>query len=218
MKYYYILNDIISSNNDLPAGPRIKCQNSRSILRKYKNGDGPYASLKELRKNSSIYKKLLRDNPKRAQKICQKNFIFHLIESVPILNSTEKTIGNAAFEMLSHIVLGKIKNKNVSGAHLFTPEICKVIKITKPKNEKGVWEAQISIKDPDTDRWVDKKLLTTFFPNLWSKELLLVKLEIAFVARKKISDVKYVGDTDCGIPIVFIYKKDKIVSAYPIYE
>jgi hypothetical protein len=218
MKHYYILNDVVSSKNDLPVGPRIKSQPASELILKYENGDGPYSSLKELRKNSSIYKKLLRENPTRAQKICEKRFIFHTAEFVPISKSTQNNLGNVAFEMLSHIISGKLKDKNVAGAHLFDPNIIRVEKITKAKNSKGIWEAIISRKDLDNDKWVLKKLPTTFFPDSWSKGQLLVKLEQAFLAKTKVSESKFVGHTECGIPVAFVYKKEKVVSAYPIYE
>ncbi|MFN8250140.1 MAG: EndoU domain-containing protein [Ferruginibacter sp.] len=218
MKHYYILNDVVSSNNDLPVGPRIKSQPANWIIIKYENGEGPFTSLKELRKNSSIYKKLLRENPARAQKICEKRFIFQTAELVPISDSTQKNLGNIAFEMLSHIISGKLKDKNVAGAHLFDPNIIRIEKITKEKNSKGIWEAIISRKDINQNKWVLKKLPTTFFPDFWNKGMLLIKLEQAFVKKKKISETKYIGYTECGVPIAFIYKKEKVVSAYPVYE
>ena len=217
MKLYYILNNVVSGREDLPVGPRIKSQSS-NIIMKYKDGDRPFSSLKDLRKNSSIYKKLLRENPRRAQKICEKKYIIQIRELVPILDSTTANLGNAAFDMLSHIVSGKVKDKKSYGGHLFNSTTMKIEKITNTANKKGVWEALVSIKDFRTGSWIKKESPTTFFPNWWSKALLLLKLELAYLNRKEESQRRHVGKTDCGIVVIFVFRNNKIVSAYPIYE
>lgn len=48
--------------------------------------------------------------------------------------------------------------------------------------------------------------------------MLLIKLEFAFLNKKKVSESKYIENTDCGILVVFIYRKDEVVSAYSIYD
>ena len=161
---------------------------------------------------------MVRSDPKRAETICKKQFIIHIIELVPIADSTQNNLGNVAIEMLSHIISGKIKDKKSYGGHLFNSTTQKIIEITKTPNIKGIWEARISLKDIKTGTWIEKEQPTTFFPQTWSIGFLLLKLESAFLNKKKESETKYTGNTDCGIPIVFVYRKDEVVSAYPIYD
>jgi hypothetical protein len=81
-----------------------------------------------------------------------------------------------------------------------------------------VWEAKIKTKHPKTNNWVEKKKASTFFPTNWNKEILIQKLEEAFLAQKKISSYQYIGQTSCGILISFFYRKKEIIGCYPLYN
>ena len=152
MKYYYIHNNMVSKGNDLPCGPRIKTLKLFDIFPKYEDGDGPYKSLKELKQNSPIFKKLKRINPVVADKICEKKYIVQIAEMVQILNSTQENLGNAAFEIMDHVTSGKINNNKSFGVHLFNSKFNRIEKITRNKNSHGVWEAKISILDSKSKR------------------------------------------------------------------
>jgi hypothetical protein len=221
MTFYYIVDDIISSrNNDLPIGTRILkvTYSYQSLVFQFKTGDGPYRTIKELRKKSPRFKKLQRANPQRAQKICDKKFIINVADKTLVKESIDEQLKGKLYHMLDHIVSGKISKDNISGIHFFEPKFHRVIEVTKTKNKKGVWEAKIEAIRPKKNEWIKKDRPSTFFPIEWTKELLVLKLYEAFNNKKELTQSKFIGITKCGIEIVFIIQDNKIVSVYPVYD
>lgn len=208
---------MVSSDNDNIVDPRIKTIRGFDIYPKYEDGDGPYESLKELKENSVIFKKLNRTDPETANRISRKENIIHIKELVEIQSSTQESLGNAAFDILSHVTSGKINNNMSFGVHLFNPKFHRIEKVTKDKNKHGVWEAKISILDPKSRKWVSKDAFTTFFPLHWNMVDLLLKMEIAFMNRVKIDKTPLEGYTDCGIKVIFIEKKGRVITVFPLY-
>ncbi|MEZ5047952.1 MAG: EndoU domain-containing protein, partial [Chitinophagaceae bacterium] len=181
-------------------------------------GEGPFRSLKELRKESIIFKKLQRNNPQRAQKIFNKEYIVQVGSYALISPEVKKDINEYVFEMLSHIVTGaRIKDK-VFGVHFFMPAHHRISKLIKEPNKNGVWEAEIEVLNPSTQKWLVKDKPSTFFPNNWSETTLVNKIHEAFVDRQLESSTKSIGTTKCGVRIVFIFKENKIKTLYPLVD
>lgn len=218
MKVFYILDNVGSTKKDLPPGPRIFWSQYGGYYFKFKDGDGPFKSLTELRKNSPIYKKLQKQDPRRAQKIYSKQFLIHAVHDVLTTEEVEKDLEWHLYDMLNHTLSGKIK-KNVSfGVHYFHPDHHKILELIKAPNDKGVWEARIAIKNHQTNKWVEKSNTSTFFPKNWDITMLGFKIHEAYMNKKPLSETKFVGLTHCGISIVFIFEGSKIISLYPLYQ
>lgn len=221
MTFYYIVDKVGSpGKNDLPIGIRIFKITYRypSLIYKFETGDGPYRTIKELRKESIRFKKLQRDNPQRAQKIYDKRFIISVADKVSVPESIDEQLKGKLGYMLDHVISGKIVKDNISGIHFFESKFHRVIEVTKERNNKGVWEAKIEAIRPAKNDWIKKERPSTFFPTEWTKELLVLKLHEAFNNKKGLTETKSIGTTSCGIDIVFIIEDNKIVSVYPVYE
>jgi hypothetical protein len=219
--FYYIVDNVGSpGGNDLPIGTRIfKITDKYPSLKfQFKTGDGPYRTIKELRKESTRFKKLQRDNPQRAQKIYDKKFIINVADKIIVPESIDEQLKGKLAHMLNHVVSGKITKENISGVHFFESKFHRVIEVTKLKNKKGVWEARIEAIRPEKNDWIKKDRPSTFFPTEWKKELLVLKFHEAFSNKKELTETKFVGTTACGIDIVFIIEDNKILSVYPVYD
>jgi hypothetical protein len=218
MKYYYILSNIGSKIYDLPVGTRIMSCSPRYATIEFEEGDGPYNTFRELRKNSSVFKKLLKEDPRRAQKIFEKRFIIKSVDFIEAPNSTEYDLNGNAYDILTHILTGNIKDKKSYGVHYFNSKTNKIIELTKPPDSKGIWEARIAILNTNNNKWVEKDSASTFFPTAWNKNELLQKVRVAYINKVQESPIKFIGKTECGIDIVFILEEAKIVSVYPLYN
>jgi Bacterial EndoU nuclease len=119
--------------------------------------------------------------------------------------------------MLQHLLYGEIKRGKSFGIHFFQKGTHQIIEITKSENELGVWEALVAVAHPRTMNWVRKKKPSTFFPTSWDAEILLNKLQIAFDNKERITAYKFIGKTDCGISIHFLFQEGQCTSCYPVY-
>ncbi len=150
MTFYYIVDDVVSTSDDLPTGQRIFkiSYEHPSLIPQFKTGDGPYRSIKELRRNSPRFKNLLKDDPQRAQKIYSQRFLIDIVDQVLVPKTIDEQLDGKLFHMLDHSVSGKITKNNISGIHFFEPKFHRIIEVTKDKNEKGIWEARIEAIRP----------------------------------------------------------------------
>jgi hypothetical protein len=189
-----------------------------SLIAKFDDGDGSYQTVKELRRNSNRFKELQVENPQRAQKIFDKDFLINVADKIFYSDQIGEELDGNLYNILQHSTSGKFTKYNISGIHFFNPKIHIVIEITKEKNLKGVWEAKIEAKRPTKNDWITKERPSTFFPTEWIKELLVVKIHAAFMNKKAVTDLKYIGQTDCGIDIVFRMKENRVISVYPLYD
>ncbi|MEO6832423.1 MAG: EndoU domain-containing protein [Chitinophagaceae bacterium] len=216
MELYYILDNVISKKNDLTIGTRILKVSCG--LFPFKAGDGPYRTLRDLRKSSTRYKSLQQGNPKRAQKICGDKFIINITNKILYPSLHEDQFEGTLIDMITHVILGTITKDNVSGIHFFNPKFHRILETTKAKNEKGIWEAKIEAKRPNKVDWVKKVRTSTFFPIEWTMELLVLKISEAFENKKKLTESRYIGRTKCEIDIVFIMDGKRIISVFPMYD
>mgnify|MGYP001358345796 FL=1 len=82
MRYYYIHKYLPSEHQDLIDGPRIVEMYTNDIKLQEKGGEGPFESLKQLKKESKIFKELQIQNPKRLEKIIKDEFIVKVKEVI----------------------------------------------------------------------------------------------------------------------------------------
>jgi hypothetical protein len=118
--------------------------------------------------------------------------------------------------IISHVINGEIKRGHSFGIHYFQKELHKINELITPANELGIWEATIYMLHPKTKNWVSKKKSSTFFPENWDYNTLLLKIKEAFDNKRQTHSYKFLGNTSCGIPVVFLYRDNIVVACYPI--
>lgn len=120
--------------------------------------------------------------------------------------------------ILYHILTGKVTERFVSGIHYFNKDRHQIVKLTRESNSNGIWEAVIKVKIPGEETWITKDTHTTLFPTHWTKKESALHIKQAYTNLHKVSSIKYEGITEEGISIIFLLKKNKIISVYPRYE
>lgn len=143
-KYFYIIKHLPAEHKDLEDGVRIVESSNGNIKHLPEKGEGPFNSLIELTKSSKIYNSLITSNPNRALRIIEERFIVKA-ERIIIYPSDGSEYLNHIYSIMQHSKNGKVDRKGVLGIHLFNSEKIKIIKITKPRNNNGIWEAIIKV-------------------------------------------------------------------------
>ncbi|WP_439127200.1 VENN motif pre-toxin domain-containing protein [Rosenbergiella epipactidis] len=126
-----------------------------------------------------------------------------------------------------HILNGEIKTYangttvGTGGHYLKDPNI-KVDTWTGAADANGVTKGYISVRDPATGKWVQKKAETTFFPEHWSKRQTEIEIKSAFENSKQHSTNKemWTGTSSNGMKMEGYYKKPDGIgaTAWPIYS
>jgi hypothetical protein len=216
LMFFYIIKDE-SADHDLPSGPRI-LKSAAFIPFIDENVEGPFNSIKELKLNSEIYKLLLQNNPKRAIKIFEEKYIHEFAEIVFYPENRNPNYADQIYSIMEHSKNGKVASKNVSGIHLYEDKKHRILEIINPKNDLGVWEAKIEVLNRN-NKWIPKEKPTTFFPESWTLQQLIVECEKAYNEKVKLSECVYMGYTKSGIPVKFIFDSNfDLKTIYPIYE
>jgi len=216
-KHYYIISNLPTEHKDLEDGPRIVELTVGHITHPPGQGDGPFDSLIELKKSSKIYNDLKISNPKRAQRIFEDQFIVK-VDEIIFYPSDDSEYLRHIYRIMQHSSNGKVDRKGVLGIHLYNPDKIKIIEITKTKNGQGIWEAIIEVYNPNSGKWIKKDNPTTFFPENWNLQRLILECRRAFDERIKLTDSKYIGKTQTGIPVTLIFENEILKSIYPNYE
>lgn len=218
-KFYYIHSDLPAENQDMLDGPRIVCIGYILPIESDEDTEGPYKTLKDLRHNSTIYNKLLKNDPRRAGKIIQEKFIVNAKEMVMFPANENPDFEKIIYRIMQHSANGTIKGKDVKGIHLFDPKKIKILRLTAPINSLGLFKAKIEVLNERTGKWIVKEAETTFFPTHWNWQQLVNECYHAFQTQKKISESEASGITSSGVKIVFHYSQEGILkTVYPIYE
>ncbi len=132
-----------------------------------------------------------------------------------------------AYIRMDHILNGEVKTlkdgtKVGSGGHYIRDPNIKVEKITGAPDVNGVSTGYISVRDPATGQWVNKKAQTTFFPEHWSKRQTAQEIESAFKgsAPDPLDRNKWQGISSSGIKIEGYYGKPdgNGATAWPVYH
>lgn len=212
----YYIGDNIASNkpNDLSIGARIFSIKEDSFYIKYDDLEGPYENLDQLKKNSKIFQKLIKTDPQRAQKILQPSYI--IITKKSILTNSDKYVEKDFLNTFTHIIAGKIKQKKISGIHLFDTKTMRGKKMLLQPDSNYIWKAIVEVYNPKNKKWYEKE--STFFPVFWSYTQLFEELDYALQNKIQIGTFLYQSFTRSGIPIKIIIKQNILTTIYPIHN
>ncbi len=177
-------------------------------------GDGPYNSLRGLKRNSLIFKRLKANDAKRARKI-EENLITPVDK---IFTEPNSSYSMDFINIYLHATKGRVVKGNVSGIHFYNPKKVKIISEELVDISTGVWKAIIKYFDSNTKKWILKKIPSTFFPKDWDRNKLFHECDFAYkkMVKKPNTHHVYISKTASDIPVEIIMKKDKLVSIYPV--
>ncbi|MBL1279101.1 MAG: EndoU domain-containing protein [Fluviicola sp.] len=221
---YFITDDYMSSasnsDNDLSPGPRI-FKTPLDFLIKFSRGDGPYKSLRSLKRNSTIYKELSRSNSRRIQQILKdKNIVEFTNNLIPYPRN--KGIPQDMLRMITHSTNGLITKGKISGIHFYDPEKVRIVEELDFDEKSEVWEAVIEFYDKKKDVWRLKDNPSTFFPKKWTVQQLFYEcmhaLEDSDMQLVRGAEHKYKSQTLSGIHVYIIKKNNLLKTIYPIIQ
>ena len=130
-----------------------------------------------------------------------------------------------AYIRMDHILNGEAKTlkdgtKVGSGGHYIRDSNIKIDKVTGTPDTNGVSTGYISVRDPATGQWINKKAETTFFPEQWTKRQTAQEIESAFKNSERIPNTEmWSGKSSSGVKIQDYYGKPdgKSATAWPVY-
>jgi hypothetical protein len=122
---------------------------------------------------------------------------------------------------LAHIDFGEInRHGEAAGYHHrpngVDPAGSRVRQIIQPPDRSGVYRARVSLRDPQTGVWIDKKAPSTFFPDAMSDQDIIGAILAAFHGGSRHGDGQFVGSSGRGFAIEGWYQNGRINSAYPL--
>ncbi|MFL1896977.1 EndoU domain-containing protein [Aquimarina sp. 2-A2] len=218
---FYIVNQISTTDKQgLATGPIITkipnhlVYNSEQKILCFENGDGPFNSLRALKKNSVIFKNVKGTNIKRAQKILKESNI-HEVQN--FITTPKNRIYNSEFiDLIDHCIRGRVSNGKITGVHFYDEDRVRILKITDNNIKNGVWKAKFQYKNPFNYKWITKEAESTFFPKNWNLTKLFQEVNFAYNRKVKLSNNKFKGITSEGIAVIFIFNNGKPKSVYPL--
>jgi len=217
---YYIIKNLPAHPQDMLDGPRVvECKNEIELQFDLEVGEGPYKSLKDLRKKSLIFKSLIENNPKRAEKICHINFLIKPKSRIIFPKGMDEDYEKIIYRIMVHSKLGKVERKGVKGIHLYNEAKVRIREVVNEENMYGIFSAKIDVYNKNNNRWITKDAMTTFFPIGWDLQTLILSCYLAFRNKVKITNTEYIGITSHGFKVKFIYSEEgDFKTIYPIYE
>tara|TARA_R110001632_G_scaffold148359_3_gene265451 strand:+ start:465 stop:1121 length:657 start_codon:yes stop_codon:yes gene_type:complete len=213
---YYILPNVYTTEKEgLKPGERIfKIQSY--IIFDFKKGEGPFSTIDELKKGSTIFKKLQNENGKRAQQIFEEKNICHVRGFA--FHEEGHNISKELLKILDHTLKGNIKNNKITGVHYYDPNRVKILKPLKFNKSTQILKAEIAFFNPKTKEWIKKDSPTTLFPISWSEHQLVHECEYALnnMKKKEGTESVFFSKTLSGISVEIIKKGSEVKSIYPI--
>ena len=213
--YYIIENGTSTDKQKLKSGTFIvRIPNYFEIG--FTDGNGPYKSLRALKRYSPILASLKRVNSKRAQQIVLEKNIITTTKLIATPSGTE--FKREAVDSFIHATIGRIKNGDLTGIHFFDPERVRIIEILQTNNETNVFKATFEFLDNRTEKWISKKSSSTFFPRSWNIARLLMECKFAFdrLENDKLIDGKIKSITESNIEVEIIIRNGQLKSLYPL--
>ena len=212
---YYIQENVITTNKQgLKKGTMITKSNIDLPIPE--NIDGVYKSLDELKEKSSIFKKLKKENPKRANKIIEERHIFNGTKILKIPKG--QILKQHQIDLLIHSTTGRVLNGNVTGVHFYDSDKVRLLNILNINEKTKVFEAEFEFYQHKTKKWIRKKGTSTFFPKEWSIDRLLQ--ELIFAEKNAIRNSEETNtlssQTDSGIRVKIIKKKGNVKTIFPL--
>lgn len=219
---YYIHKNLPSENKDLSGGARVVKIPDKFKNLKMQEVDGPFSDISVLKKQSNIFKELIRTDPKRAQIIFKEKYLLEIEKFIFVPLNKNLPFEKIIYKLMQHSQNGIINKDDVLGVHLFNSmnaHRIKIIRVTKKENSKGIWEAKIGALNMRNGKWIVKEKPTTFFPKEWDLQKLIDECEPAFNNKKEISKNIWVGYTKDKIPVRFIFSEsNELKTVYPIFD
>jgi hypothetical protein len=218
--HYYFFDENLTSLDpqDLNSGPRIFKVKPDLFFNYPLNADGPYNSVRGLKKNSKRFLIYRGNNNKRATKICEEKWIKE-ISNQGIVSPLGKGYPEEFMRSIEHITIGKITKTGVSGIHYADQKRVKILEKSN-ENFNGVFAAKFQILDHKTNEWHKKEGSSTFFPANWSLDKLFHECAYAyFDYRKELIDgqkFKYLSKTKSGVDVIIVIRSNKVKTIYPI--
>lgn len=218
MDYWYYIVE-----NKCASDPTVKGLDTQILkvpqylpYQKLSKGDGPYASLRALKRRSIIFQQLKRKSSKLVERLLNEKNILDV--QGYILTSDDKTYPGELLDLFDHIVRPQIKNGTANGIHFYNPKFTRIIQMVKQENEFGVWEAIVDILDERTNQWIRKDKPSTFFPKHWSIGQLFLECGYAYEHKEKFEngDSVYVAKTISGIDVEIIIVDNVVKTIYPL--
>jgi hypothetical protein len=185
---------------------------------KFHEVEGPYNSIRSLKRNSQIFQQLKKLGSKDVERSLKDCNISTLKDWIRIPKGQSYSMEFiSAFE---HTLRGHVKNKNVFGVHFYDPEKLRIIEIIRENKLSGIIEAKIEVYSKPKNIWVQKKRTTTIFPLTWDIEKLFHECDFAVTNKVKCSDKAhaYHSTTMSGIKVEIIMTENKINSIYPLID
>jgi len=200
-------------------GPRIVELQTNTIKLQKEEGEGPYESLVELKKDSNIYRQLIQDNPRRAEKIANDQFLVKVEIIIVWPNGVDETFHKIVYRIIQHSSNGKVNRKGVSGIHLFDKSKIKIVKLLSEDKTTGIFEAEVEVLNERTGQYIKKKDKSSFFPVYWDLQRLIFECYEAYMNMVEVEANIYQGKTESGIKLEFVYNQDNVFrSVYPVLK
>lgn len=216
---YYLVDNFgpVDSPSDLKAGVRIIAVKG-GVDPISEKMEGPYTSISQITKQSSMYKKLMIENGSRAQKIIEDKNILKCSLKDAILVKHGEVHSKDFFKVIQHSLKGNLKANKILGVHFYDKSNMKIKTIIGETDQNCVWKAIVDVFDRENNKWFSKE--STFFPQSWTRTQLFHELKYAYEHRTKVenSQFRYEAKTSSGIPVIIIIKNGKLSSIYPIYQ
>jgi len=216
--FFYIHDEVVSSEYiDSAAKTRIFAIPIGLCLLALKDGEGPFTSIKDLKKNSKKFKELAKRSSKLANKILEEKNIVKVKNFV--LTNDKQGYPKEFINLIDHTIRGQVQKRKVYGIHYFDTTCMRIREKIKSENEVGVWVAKIDLLDKRNNQWIQKEQETSFFPLSWSMDQLFHECFFAFKNKVKAEAKKhiYLSRTKTGIKVEIIVKENQLKSIYPIY-
>ena len=213
--YYIVPNGSPTDNQALKKGEFI-IRVPNDFPRRFTDGDGPFNSIRGLKKNSQIFKNLAQRNPKRIQQILLEKNIIKPTEYIFHPRGTE--FSQETMDVYLHAVNGRVSNGDVTGVHFYDKKKVRISELIEINKNTGVFSAYIEFYDYKTKKWLKKNAASTFFPENWDRGNILSECKYA-VERVELpndGNHKINSKTSNGIEVILQIKNGKLKSIYPL--
>jgi hypothetical protein len=122
---------------------------------------------------------------------------------------------------LAHIEHGEInRHGEAVGYHHrpngVDPPGARVRQVIQMPDASGVYRARVTLRDPTSGEWIDKKAPSTFFPDAMSDAEVVGAILAAHRDGRRRGDGQFIGPSGRGFTIEGWYQNGRINSAYPL--
>lgn len=217
MKYHFFIFEDTFNNNPQGLKSGVSITKIPAYINiNFEEGEGPFQSLRNLKRNSRIFLRLKRTNPRRAQQIIKEQHIHTVAGMFTTPHGSKFQIED--IELFSHCTKGRVKSGSVTGVHFYDPQKVKISDVLKENNETGVFEAEFEYYNSATKSWIKKGTSSTFFPRTWQRGKLLQECQNAYdlIKESKPNNGIVLSRTSEGIKVKLVFKEGKLKSIYPL--